>query len=102
MNVTQCLLCYFRENPNIVITEEKTEKEDTRVQAYRIMNTVANKVGLDEIGTHTLRKTFGYHLYQKTKDVAYNNTWRWFLWKLSVNVSSGIVFIAMQSKDSYK
>jgi integrase len=25
---------------------------------------------LDEIGTHTLRKTFGYHFYQQTKDVA--------------------------------
>jgi integrase len=22
------------------------------------------------IGTHTLRKTFGYHFYQRTKDVA--------------------------------
>ena len=24
----------------------------------------------DDIGTHTLRKTFGYHYYKKTKDVA--------------------------------
>lgn len=42
----------------------------SRVQAYRILNSAAMKVGLDEIGTHTLRKTFGYHFYQKTKDVA--------------------------------
>lgn len=41
-----------------------------RVQAYKILNNVASKVGLDEIGCHTLRKTFGYHFYQKTKDVA--------------------------------
>lgn len=41
-----------------------------RVQAYKILNNVAAKVGLDEIGCHTLRKTFGYHFYQKTKDVA--------------------------------
>jgi integrase len=34
------------------------------------LNTAADKVGLDEIGTHTLRKTFGYLFYQKTKDVA--------------------------------
>ncbi|CAF1747999.1 Tyrosine recombinase XerD [Bacillus subtilis] len=25
---------------------------------------------LDDIGTHTLRKTFGYHFYKQTKDVA--------------------------------
>ncbi len=43
----------------------------TRVQAYRILNNAAQKVGIrEEIGTHTLRKTYGYHFYQKTKDVA--------------------------------
>jgi integrase len=48
----------------------KGNKPITRIQAYRILNTVAEKVGLEEIGTHTLRKTFGYHFYKKTKDVA--------------------------------
>lgn len=43
----------------------------TRVQAYRILNKAADAVGIGgEIGTHTLRKTYGYHFYQKTKDVA--------------------------------
>ena len=43
----------------------------TRVQAYRILNKAAEAIGLNEdIGTHTLRKTYGYHFYQKTKDVA--------------------------------
>jgi len=42
----------------------------SRVQAYRILNTAAVKIGLSEIGTHTLRKTFGYHFYQQFKDVA--------------------------------
>ncbi|WP_347552966.1 site-specific integrase (plasmid) [Pseudalkalibacillus hwajinpoensis] len=41
-----------------------------RVQAYKILNRAANKVGLDGIGTHTLRKTFGYHFYKRNKDVA--------------------------------
>lgn len=42
-----------------------------RVQAYKILNEAARNVGIeDEIGTHTLRKTFGYHFYKKTKDVA--------------------------------
>ncbi|MFC0417917.1 site-specific integrase [Cytobacillus solani] len=41
-----------------------------RVQAWKILNAAAQEVGLSEIGTHTLRKTFGYHFYQKYKDVA--------------------------------
>jgi len=41
-----------------------------RVQAWKILNAAANEIGLSEIGTHTLRKTFGYHFYQKYKDVA--------------------------------
>lgn len=42
----------------------------TRVQAYRILNNVADKLGIDDIGTHTLRKTFGYWHYKQHKDVA--------------------------------
>ncbi|MDY0257302.1 MAG: site-specific integrase [Gudongella oleilytica] len=42
----------------------------TRVQAYRILNAAAKEIGLDEIGTHTLRKTFGYWHYKQYKDVA--------------------------------
>jgi integrase len=38
--------------------------------AYKILRKVAERFHLDEIGTHTLRKTFGYHFYQQTKDVA--------------------------------
>lgn len=48
----------------------RTKKPITRIQAYRILREAANEVGLEEIGTHTLRKTFGYHFYQQTKDVA--------------------------------
>ncbi len=42
----------------------------TRIQAYRILNKAAKECGLQEIGTHTSRKTFGYHFYKKYKDVA--------------------------------
>ncbi|WP_054636928.1 tyrosine-type recombinase/integrase [Thalassobacillus sp. C254] len=38
----------------------------TRQQAYRIINEAAKLVGVTEkVGTHTLRKTFGYHAYVK-------------------------------------
>jgi integrase len=41
-----------------------------RSMAYKILRKTAERFHLDEIGTHTLRKTFGYHFYQQTKDVA--------------------------------
>ena len=41
-----------------------------RTAAYRIINLACKKIGIEGlIGTHTLRKTFGYHHYQKFKDV---------------------------------
>lgn len=59
-----------KNDEDYLFPSQKGNKPITRVQAYRILNGVAEKVGLDEIGTHTLRKTFGYHFYKKTKDVA--------------------------------
>lgn len=42
-----------------------------RFRAYHIIKDACKSAGLDErIGTHTLRKTFGYHHYQQFKDVA--------------------------------
>lgn len=41
-----------------------------RAQAYRIINKAARMVGIKgRIGTHTLRKTFGYHFYQQYDDI---------------------------------
>ena len=41
-----------------------------RQQAYKIINDVAKSVGIKEkIGTHTLRKTFGYHAYNNGYDI---------------------------------
>lgn len=42
----------------------------SRVQAYRILNTAAEGLKLQKIGTHTLRKTFGYHAYLAGVDVS--------------------------------
>lgn len=41
----------------------------SRQQAYNILRDAGKKFGLDLIGTHTMRKTFGYHLYQQTQDI---------------------------------
>ncbi len=40
----------------------------TRQQAYNVLADAADTFGLYAIGTHTLRKTFGYHMYQQTHD----------------------------------
>jgi integrase len=42
----------------------------SRSQSYRIFNKAGKKVGLDHIGNHSTRKTFGYFHYKKYKDVA--------------------------------
>ena len=50
---------------------QKGGESITRVQAYRIICNACVKAGIKaRIGTHTLRKTFGYHFYQENKDVA--------------------------------
>lgn len=41
-----------------------------RVQVWRDLQTAAEACGIQNIGTHSLRKTFGYHLYKQTRDIA--------------------------------
>lgn len=43
----------------------------SRVQAYRILNEAAARAGVSgAIGTHSLRKTFGYFAYKQGADIA--------------------------------
>lgn len=41
-----------------------------RNQAGNIISKAGEVVGLKSLGTHSLRKTFGYHHYQQFKDIA--------------------------------
>lgn len=41
-----------------------------RVAVYQILQDAAKYVGLNHIGTHSMRKTFGYHHYKKNSNVA--------------------------------
>lgn len=55
------------------VPDSKGDYPLSRFQAYKIINEVCRACGIPEtdgIGTHTLRKTFGYHFYQQTHDVA--------------------------------
>jgi integrase len=42
----------------------------SEIQAYRQLVKAGNMLDRDDIGTHTMRKTFGYHHYKINKDVA--------------------------------
>ncbi|MGG1637212.1 site-specific integrase [Paenibacillus sp. NRS-1760] len=42
----------------------------TTSQAYKILSKAAKKAGLENIGTHSMRKTFGYYFYQREKDIS--------------------------------
>lgn len=47
------------------------DKPISRIQAYRALNKAADMVDIpDGIGTHTMRKTFGYWYYKRTLNVA--------------------------------
>ena len=37
---------------------------------YKLYAGIAQDLGRNDIGTHTLRKTFGYHYYRRTHDIA--------------------------------
>lgn len=52
----------------------KSQKGDNKPlgtsQAYRIIVEAGANIGIKNAGTHTMRKTFGYHHYQQFHDVA--------------------------------
>lgn len=48
----------------------KGDSHISTTQAYRIITKAGDMIGRKDIGTHTMRKTFGYTYYQATKDVA--------------------------------
>lgn len=47
----------------------KGGKAISRIQAWEILSNAADAVGIDRVGTHTLRKTFGYHVYTRTNNL---------------------------------
>lgn len=49
---------------------QKGTNHITTTQVFRILDNAADFLGRDDVGTHTMRKTFGYHHYKQFKDVA--------------------------------
>lgn len=64
---------YCEDKPDdeyLIKSRESTNKPISRQRAYQIIKNVAESFEVENLGTHTLRKTFGYHYYNQTKDVA--------------------------------
>lgn len=62
---------YLQDKPSEgwLFPSRKGDSHISTTQAYRIYTKAAEYIGRDDIGTHTGRKTFGYHYYKKTHDV---------------------------------
>lgn len=46
------------------------DKHIDRIQAWRVLKKASMKVGIENFGTHSMRKTLAYHIYKKTDDIA--------------------------------
>ena len=53
--------------PDSYLFSSKKGKHLGRIQAYRVMKEAARIVGIENFGTHSLRKTWGYWTYKMSK-----------------------------------
>ena len=65
------IMRYQKKDEEYLIKSHKGKNQPiSRVQAYRVLQDAAKELGLSEVGTHTMRKTFGYWHYQRFHDIA--------------------------------
>ena len=61
--------CIGRESDEWLFTGKRKRKLD-RSQVYRFLNQACNELTINlNVGTHTMRKTFGYHHYKQFHDI---------------------------------
>lgn len=60
----------MKEHDYLIKSRKGINKPLGRTQAYRIIRELGDLFGVDDLGTHSMRKTFGYHYYKRTKDIA--------------------------------
>lgn len=64
--VSQYIQCANLKRDDYLFMSKKTKLPITRQQAYRVIHQAAEKVGIKgNIGTNSMRKTFGYHAYKR-------------------------------------
>lgn len=67
--------CAGRDPQEALIPARDNEyKAISKCRAWCVMNSIGNKHGL-RLGTHSMRKTCGYHYYMQTKDLATLKVW---------------------------
>lgn len=59
-----------KDNEDYLFRKTYINKPISRTMAWKIMKEIGERFGVENLGTHTLRKTFGYHYYKKYHDVA--------------------------------
>lgn len=71
-NIYEEVQAYIVQNDSQwLFPSRKGDKPISPTQAYRQLNKAAKMVDIEDgIGTHTMRKTFGYWFYKQTRDVA--------------------------------
>lgn len=68
--------CLGRDPDEALIPSRRNEyKAIGRNMAYKVIKEAADKLHIENIGTHSLRKTCGYHYYMQTKDIATLQVW---------------------------
>ncbi|MEK3976071.1 site-specific integrase [Psychrobacillus sp. FSL K6-1267] len=58
-----------KDNEILIKSREGINEPISRSMAYKIIREAGEQAGVMRLGTHTMRKTFGYHYYQRTKDI---------------------------------
>ncbi|NLW90993.1 MAG: site-specific integrase [Syntrophomonadaceae bacterium] len=53
----------------LIKSRQNYNRPITRSMAYKILQAAAERFGIESMGTHTMRKTFGFHFYMQYKDV---------------------------------
>lgn len=62
--------CLDKDSDEFLIkSQQGYNKAISRERAYMILRDAGETLGLYNLGTHTLRKTFGYHFYMQYKDI---------------------------------
>ena len=54
----------------LIPSPNRINKPISRIMAYKVLHKAGEQFGVSNLGTHSLRKTFGYHFYQQTHDIA--------------------------------
>ena len=62
--------CVEMNQEDYLFRKSNINKAISRTMAWKIMKVIGDRFGVENLGTHTLRKTFGFHYYKKTGDIA--------------------------------